>query len=120
MAGTTKVGAIRNGSLDGGSINPPVARIVEFTADASDGSFASGELAKVGGLIVGMGIAYGVTAPSGATVTITDEDGIVVLSGSAGRTYTEDGPIPVAGKLTVSATGNSTNSAQMTVAIYVM
>lgn len=138
MAGTTTVGAWTKASQHN-------TRLwyceTSFTADAADGSFVAGALPDFVGMLMGFEIDPGGTAPdAGTDIAITNDDGaalvssslqgagigaggyfpVVVVNNGSGSSAYETGLIPFTGVLTVTPSGNTTNSAAMTFRLWAM
>lgn len=124
MAGSWETEETRHGQIEG-SLNTPYGVARSFTADASDGSVPDEVIESLGGSIMCLAVAFdGTTPPNSCTVSLVDEDGITIATTGAitasGRTYFDDGLIPVAGNVTITVSGNTTNSAKATVTTYVV
>lgn len=114
---TTHVGTI------GEVWKPTVGLEYEFTADASDASVPDKETDSISGAIGAVAVIFdGTTAPNSVTVSVKDKYGAVRATGTLTATgYLDlDGPVVfVPGALTISVSGNSTNSAKAKVILVI-
>lgn len=114
---------------------------IVFAADGSDGSFIPGETEEFTGMLTGFEVAPGGTAPDagmdmevtnarGAELVSADGQGadvggggyfptVVVNNGSGSAAY-ETGLVPFSGSLTVTPSGNATNSAVFTFRLWAL
>lgn len=114
---------------------------IVFVADASDGSFVPGQTQTFSGVLTGFEVVPGGTAPgAGMDIAVANDRGVgligsttqgqnvgaggyfpaVVLNQAAGSAAYETGMIPFSGLLTVTPTGNATNSAVFTFRIWAL
>ena len=92
-----------------------------FSSEPTD-EVATHKLSIPAGLLLDAKIKLGTTAPNSVTVTITDSDGVVILTGTLtadGVLPPLDGPVPFLGQLTITISGNTTANALGDCMVYV-
>ena len=123
MAGSVEV-TLNRGYIDN-TLSPARDFVLDFVADAADGSFPVGSIPdNVSGWINDVGIIWGSTGPNTLNVSIADGHGRVVYA-TTGLTATQVAGLLLSslqfGKgLTVTLTNNATNSAAVKIVLYVM
>ena len=128
MAVGTCTVTLMRGYIDN-SLNAQRAFEFDFTASATDASFpATGtttQFGPVGAIIDDIGIIFdGTTAPDSLDVSITDGYGAVIYS-AANLTATQvrgllTQTIPIVNGMTVTLSGNTTNSAKVKIIVYLV
>jgi hypothetical protein len=126
MAGTCVV-TMKRGYMDN-SLNSLRAYEFDFTADAADASFPVASLSSFGvvaGNIVDVGVIFdGTTPPSALTLSIADGYGAVFYSAAALAATQARGllsqVVPTVNGVSVTPTGNATNSAKAKIIVYVV
>lgn len=93
-----------------------------FTADASNAAIPSKVCPVKGAFLSGFGVLFGTTAPDSLEVTLTDEDGLTIATGtlSASGRGTLTTPVPLINEVNIALAGNTTNSATGTFYLYVL
>ena len=111
---------------DNGDINGKYSELYEFskyfTDDAASPSIPDTDFEDISGFLIGARVKFdGSTPPNTATVTIKDKNGVELVSGTvtASGIIDVDNPIPFINGLTVSVSGNTTNSAIATIYLYI-
>lgn len=121
MAGTSTAGTTQRGSNENVP-NPVVGYRFAVVADAAAATIPDSVTGEIAGFLAGVGIEFGSTAPDSLAVVVKDIQGITIASGTltASGRLTLDNPVPFAGALTVSASGNTTNSAEFEIMLLVI
>jgi len=127
MAGTA-VGSLLTGTVDR-SLSYTKAWVVQFTADAADGSFPVYTLpTDFAGMVSDISFVFdGTTPPNSLTYVIKDGYAIPYLPGSGTTTITASSGrgllsqnTPIINGGTITLTGNATNSAKVKVIFYLI
>jgi len=127
MAGTVTRGEMRRGTLNG-TYRKEVGYPFEFVADAADGSYPQTNMINISGWVTAVRVIFGSPSPSGLSVQLADEDGVDLLGGlgSGANAFTGTGKVTLSppeqfhSQLTLNLSGNTANSAQVRVVLYVM
>jgi len=121
MPGTNSVVTAASGSISGLADSSVCGISWEATADASAATFVSQTIPRAtvsGGFLSSISAKFdGTPPPSALTVTVSDRLGIVKATSSFAASGTDviSPAVPFVGPLTVALSGNSTNSAKVTV-----
>ncbi len=128
MAGTVIAGKMRQGTLNG-AYRKEVGYPFDFVADADDGSFPQTNMTNISGRVTSVRVIFGSPSPApNLSIQVADEDGVDLLGGlgSGANAFTATGKVTLSPpeqfheQLTINLSGNTTNSAQVKVVIYVM
>lgn len=122
-------GTVSSLTISKGYVNSNLSEVFGLSKTTTADAAAAGALptitfseSEIGGVLLGFGVVSGATAPSGFSLSIKDKDGLSLATCTADGRYkpTDSDSEPIAGGVTVSDAGsNTTNSAELTVTMYV-
>lgn len=125
MAGYWGSAEAKNGRLDD-KVHALREYSITATADAADASFgAEKEIPDITGLLVGVALEFGSTPPDNVDLLVKNRDGTNLI-GTDGADVTASTIIsvspamPFVGGLTLAVSDNTTNSAEVTIRLYVL
>ncbi len=91
-----------------------------FNAGSPVGDITDQDLGELGGALYNIRAKFGTTAPNSLTITIKDDDGITLATGTLTESgsITIDSPVLFVGGLSISISGNTTVNATATISLY--
>ena len=121
MAATAVYSGVVTGSASNMQQNVQVKHVFTFSDGATAGTIPVYTVSPAPtGLLMGIGVVFGATAPNTLTVTVKDADGLTIATGTVTASSRIEllAPVPFVEGMTVTLSGNTTVNALGTVALY--